>query len=114
MKECFRQQKQLQLHVQISKVSSSLEYNSNNQKQKQNEKIYRNYHAPADAQISNAEMTPAQQAKGMEMWINWAKKCGDKLVDLGAPLANGLSLTPAGSSASNKQVSDILFFRQMI
>ena len=35
----------------------------------------------------------------------WAKKCGDKLIDLGSPLANGQSLTPNGSSASTKEVA---------
>lgn len=63
------------------------------------------YHAPAEAGMHTNEMTPEQQAKGMEAWMTWAQKCGDKLVDMGSPLANGQSLTPAGSSASSKQVS---------
>jgi hypothetical protein len=41
----------------------------------------------------------------MEVWYNWAKKCGDKLVDLGTPLANGQSISPNGSSASSKEVA---------
>ncbi len=63
------------------------------------------YHAPGEAGMHTNEMTPEQQAKGMEAWMTWAKKCGDKLVDMGSQLANGQSLTAAGSSASNKQVS---------
>ena len=63
------------------------------------------YHAPAEASMHTNEMTPEQQAKGMEAWMTWAKKCGDKLVDLGSPLANGQSLTPNGSTASNKGVT---------
>ena len=63
------------------------------------------YHAPADAQMESANMTPEQQAAGMKLWMEWAKQCGDKLVDLGQPLANGQALTPKGSSASAKQVA---------
>jgi hypothetical protein len=63
------------------------------------------YHAPADAQMGTAQMTPEQQAEGMKAWMTWAQKCGDKLVDIGAPLANGQALTPKGSSASKKEVA---------
>lgn len=28
----------------------------------------------------------------------WAAKCGDKLVDMGSPLANGVAINPDGSS----------------
>jgi hypothetical protein len=36
----------------------------------------------------------------------WAKKCGDKLVDLGSPLMGGLELMPGGKSkASHKDVN---------
>jgi len=50
-------------------------------------------------------MTAAQQAEGMKAWMAWAQKCGDQLVDLGSPLANGQALTPAGSTASTKEVA---------
>jgi len=59
------------------------------------------YHAPVDAVTQTASATPEQQAKGMEMWMQWAKKCGNKLVDLGSPLANGQQLTPGGKSKSS-------------
>ena len=53
-----------------------------------------------------SSLPPEEQAKGMELWMEWAKKCGDKLVDLGAPLMGGLALTPGGGSApSDKQVA---------
>ncbi|GAB3646077.1 hypothetical protein GCM10028791_05440 [Echinicola sediminis] len=63
------------------------------------------YHAPADAMEQTANTSPEDQAKGMEAWMAWAKKCGDKLVDLGAPLANGQALGPNGSSSSDKEVA---------
>ncbi len=63
------------------------------------------YHAPVDAQMETSNASPEEQAKGMEAWMVWAKKCGDKLVDLGSPLTNGLALTPNGSSKSNRNVA---------
>ena len=63
------------------------------------------YHAPADAQMDTSNLTPEEQAKGMEPWMAWAKSCGDKLIDLGSPLGNGQSLTPTGSSASTQGVA---------
>ncbi|MEO6705671.1 MAG: hypothetical protein ABIN04_07485 [Ginsengibacter sp.] len=63
------------------------------------------YHAPNDAQMETSNMTPEQQAEGMKAWMVWAQKCGDKLVDLGSPLANGQALSPEGSSPSTKGVA---------
>jgi hypothetical protein len=64
------------------------------------------YHAPADAMEQTANSTPEQQAKGMEEWMKWAQKCGDKLVDLGSPLTNGQQLSPDGNSKpSSKNVA---------
>jgi hypothetical protein len=59
------------------------------------------YHAPADAMKQTASSSPEEQAKGMELWMQWAKKCGDKLVDLGAPLMNGQQLMPGGKSKNS-------------
>jgi len=59
------------------------------------------YHAPVDAMKQTANSTPEEQAKGMEQWMQWAQKCGDKLVDLGAPLMNGQQLSPGGKSTSS-------------
>ncbi|MEO8149484.1 MAG: hypothetical protein ABI723_17725 [Bacteroidia bacterium] len=52
------------------------------------------YHAPMNATMEMEKATPEEQEKGMEGWMIWAKKCGDKLVDMGAPLANGVQLNP--------------------
>jgi len=63
------------------------------------------YHAPMDAMAQTANSTPEQQAKGMEAWMQWAQRCGDKLVDMGAPLMNGQSISPDGKSKnSSKEV----------
>lgn len=64
------------------------------------------YHAPTDAMKQMASVPKEEQAKGMEAWMQWAKKCGSQLVDLGAPLANGLALLPNGQSKnSDKSVA---------
>jgi hypothetical protein len=59
------------------------------------------YHAPADAMAQTANSTPEEQAKGMEAWMAWSLKCGDKLVDLGSPLMNGKQLKPNGENAGS-------------
>jgi hypothetical protein len=61
------------------------------------------YYAPMDAMKQMASVPKEEQAKGMELWMQWAKKCGDKLVDLGAPLMNGKQLSPGGKSADSKK-----------
>ena len=52
------------------------------------------YKAPLDAMAQTANSTPEQQAKGMELWMQWAKKCGDKLIDMGSPLMNAQQISP--------------------
>jgi hypothetical protein len=64
------------------------------------------YCAPVDAITQMAGASEDEQAKGMEAWMVWAKKCGAHLVDLGAPLMNGKSLLPGGvEKTSNKEVT---------
>ncbi len=64
------------------------------------------YHTPAEAAKQMANISKEDQAKGMEGWMKWAQKCGDKLVDMGAPLMGGQRLSPDGKSAnSNKEVN---------
>lgn len=54
-------------------------------------------------QSANASLE--EMKKGMESWMVWAQKCGDKLVDMGNPLMGGIKLNSDGSSsASEKQV----------
>ena len=64
------------------------------------------YHAPNDSMKHTAGMSKEEQAKGMEAWMKWAKKCGNKLVDMGSPLMNGQELIPNGKSrGSSKNVA---------
>ncbi len=50
------------------------------------------YHAPIDALEQTAGSSQEEMDEGMKAWMVWAEKCGDKLVDMGTPLANGLKL----------------------
>ena len=59
------------------------------------------YRAPLSAEDQMADSTPEQQEEGMKAWMDWAAKCGDKLVDLGTPLGNGLELSPGGGSTES-------------
>lgn len=59
------------------------------------------YHAPVELLQQSQQTTPEEQAKGMEAWMEWAKKCGDKLVDLGNPLMNGQKVLPNGNSENS-------------
>jgi hypothetical protein len=59
------------------------------------------YHAPVDAVKQTASASPEEQAKGMEGWMKWAEKCGNKLVDMGAPLMNGQQLNSNGQSKNS-------------
>ena len=57
------------------------------------------YHAPISAAQQMASATPEQAKAGMDAWMNWAKKAGNAIVDLGMPLGNGRKLS--GTSVSN-------------
>lgn len=61
------------------------------------------YHAPADWGKMK-DVTPEEMKKGMESWMEWAKKCGSGLVDMGTPLGNGQKVTKSGVSPSSKEV----------
>ena len=63
------------------------------------------YTSPIEAREQMAQTPPEERAKGMELWMQWAKKCGDKLVDLGSPLTGGQKLSPAGTTPSNLNIA---------
>jgi len=63
------------------------------------------YHAPQSAADEMSKASPEEMEKGMEPWMEWAKKCGDKLVDLGTPLGNGKKVEKGGSSTTDSDVN---------
>lgn len=66
------------------------------------------YHAPIDAMKQTENASPEEQKKGMELWMQWAQKCGDKLVDLGSPLMSSQQVEPGGKTKNSN--SDIVGF----
>jgi hypothetical protein len=58
------------------------------------------YRASASATEQMANTTPEQAQAGMELWMQWAAKAGDRIVDLGSPLA---SVTTVGKPAGSDQ-----------
>ena len=64
------------------------------------------YHASADAMKEIMNATPEQQKAGMDGWMHWAAKCGDKLVDMGSPLMGGQTISRDGKTKnSTKEVT---------
>lgn len=70
------------------------------------------YHAPFDAMVQMETSTQEEKAEGMAEWMKWAEKCGDQLIDMGAPLMNGLALSPDGlSTESDNKVAGYSFLQ---
>ncbi len=61
------------------------------------------YHAPQSWSEGMKNASPQDMQKGMEQWMEWAKKCGNGLVDMGTPLGNAhkMSKDYHGSSKSD-------------
>ena len=62
------------------------------------------YHASSTNMEQMASASAEEMKKGMELWMEWAKRCGSGLVDMGSPLMGGQKLSKSGSSPSDKQV----------
>ncbi len=54
------------------------------------------YHAPKGAMEKMNEVSKEETEKGMEPWMNWAKKCGERLLDLGQPLGPTEKVSQSG------------------
>jgi len=56
------------------------------------------YRSSKEAMEKMKDMTPEEMKKGMmEPWMAWMEKCGDALVDRGAPLGKVQIVTSSGS-----------------
>ena len=62
------------------------------------------YHALDTAQEQMENATPEDAQSAMEPWMAWAAKCGDALVDMGTPLANGVKITENAQIPSERNV----------
>jgi hypothetical protein len=62
------------------------------------------YHSPEGAAEKMANASPEEMQEGMKPWMDWAERCGDGLVDMGAPLGNGMKVGKDSVSPSEKNV----------
>jgi len=62
------------------------------------------YHISKEATEKMKDKTPEEMKKGMEPWMAWMAKCGDALVDMGAPLGKVQNVTSSGSEHSSDDV----------
>ena len=60
------------------------------------------YYAPQTAMEKMKNTSPEDMKKGMESWMKWAEKCGEHLVDMGAPLANGKRIDASDTITPSK------------
>ena len=62
------------------------------------------YHMSDSALEQTQNATPEDMTESMGLWMEWAKKTGDGLVDFGTPLGGGQKVTQSGGSPSDKGV----------
>ncbi len=62
------------------------------------------YTAGDSALEETKKMTPEEMQQSMGLWKQWFDKQGDKLVDMGAPLGNGVSVFKGGNSKPQPHV----------
>ena len=63
------------------------------------------YYSPQSAMEKMKNTSPEDMKKGMEVWMKWAEKCGEHLVDMGAPLVGGKHIDTSGNTSSKTEVS---------
>lgn len=61
------------------------------------------YHTPEAAKAQMANVTPEQYGEMMKLWGAWGERCGENLVEMGAPVMGGHSLDASGNWTSGNQ-----------
>ncbi|WP_405491712.1 hypothetical protein [Nocardia sp. NBC_00511] len=69
------------------------------------------YLAPLSVAERFAQATPAEAAKGMQLWAEWGGRIGGALVDPGKPLGNARRVTPAGISETDSGIIGMSILR---
>ncbi|MBV9948791.1 MAG: hypothetical protein JOZ69_18225 [Myxococcales bacterium] len=57
------------------------------------------YKAPTSAFEQMKKATPEQQKAGMDAWMDWSKRAGGSIVDMGAPLGKSLRVAKGGDAS---------------
>src|SRR4051812_37257481 len=58
------------------------------------------YRAPQSARAQMANATPEQRKAGMDGWMAWMGRCGQSIVDMGAPLGDSAHVNGSASGDS--------------
>ena len=61
------------------------------------------YSTPAHMEAMKTA-SPEDMQEGIKSWMAWSQKCGDGIVDFGAPLGGGMKVAKSGSSPSDSGV----------
>ena len=61
------------------------------------------YHSPASAMKKMQTASKEEMEAGMNAWMSWAKKCGNNLVEMGAPLSGSVNLKATGGATPSKR-----------
>ena len=61
------------------------------------------YHSGAAADKKMAQSTPEDMNAMMQKWMEWAKKCGKNLEEMGAPLQKGVNLKAKGKATPSSR-----------
>lgn len=61
------------------------------------------YHAPKSMMKMMSKMTPEDMQASQAEWMKWASKCGPALLDMGAPLTDGLKMADGADPVASKR-----------
>jgi hypothetical protein len=69
--------------------------------------LYQTQEAAAGGSAADAiaRATPEQMKAGMALWQAWREKCGDAIIDLGAPLGNTTTVQAGGAAPQPSPIS---------
>ena len=61
------------------------------------------YHSGAAAMKKMQASSPEEMGAQMQAWMDWAKKCGKSLEEMGSPLYNSVNLKAKGPATQSKR-----------
>lgn len=63
-------------------------------------------HVPKEVMMKMSEKSPEEMQDGMKKWMDWKDKYEAQVVDMGAPVFGGVTVSPDGATVpSNKDVA---------
>ena len=63
------------------------------------------YRSSVSAAEQIAKANPEQAKAGMELWMNWSKKNGQSIVDMGAPLGNDIHINASSNVRGESHIT---------